>query len=210
MGGKRVFTGDLSKRLKKSLDRNRSAAEATSQSTPKVQATPAPKPAPQPMPAPAPQKKGSVLAADARIFGDVEFKGAFRVDGELQGDARGGALEIGEPGRVDGKIQAEAVRIEGLVTGGVNARSVSVGKTGRILSDVEYVQLTVEAGAQLNGMITPRDAPSVAEVVSKSPPKRPQSKAEPKAKRIAASGNRASRSGIKFAPNAKKGPRPST
>lgn len=159
---------------------------------------------------PAPQKKGSVLAADAKIFGDVEFKGDFRVDGELQGDAKGGALEIGEPGRVDGKIHAEAVRIEGLVTGGVNARSVSVSKSGRILSDVEYVQLIVEAGAQLNGMITPRDAPSVADVVSKSPPKRPQAKAEPKAKRVAASGNRASRSGIKFAPNNKKGPRPST
>lgn len=206
MGGKRVFSGEFSKKFKKTADKDRSPAETAPE--PKAEAAPEPPAETQPETVPLrPQRPGSVLAADAKIIGDVEFTGEFLVAGELLGDAQGGKLEVGESGRIDGRVAAEEVRVGGLVTGGVNARSVSVGKTGRILSDVEYVQLSVEAGAQLNGLITPRDAPSVAEVVSRVPPRKPAAQAEPKARRLG-TGSRASRSGINFAPTAKKVPRP--
>ena len=204
MGGTTVITGEFSKRFRKSASSSQSAQEASPGGDAEAVA------GSQPAPTVPHRITGSVLSADAKIFGDVEFTGEFQVNGELQGDARGGNIEVGEAGRVDGMISAEEVRVAGLVTGGVNARSVNVRKTGRILSDVEYVQLSVEAGAQLNGLITPRDAPSVAEVVSRVPPRRSRDQAEPKRAKPAGAGTRASRSGIKFTPGPKKDPRPLT
>ena len=194
-----VFNGEFGKKFKKT-------AEAD-QTKPKTAPEPQASAEQAPPPVATLEEAGSVLAADAKIHGDVEFTGDFKIDGDVQGDVRGGALKIGEKGRIDGSISAEEVSIGGLVTGDVNARAVSVGKTGRVLSSVEYGQLTVEAGAQLNGMITPREAPSVADVVSKGASQRPRSAMDSKAKRKE-SGKRASRSGIKFAPSKKGDQRP--
>ncbi len=216
-GVRTVFSEEFSKRFKKASDKDRGAAQPTTEGPP-VEATedepvPAAPAAAQTVSGAAPgaapgaqplqPRGGSVLAANAKIIGNVEFTGDFRVDGELLGDATGGRLEVGEKGRIDGFIAAEEARVNGLVTGGVDARSVAVGKAGRILSDIRYVKISVESGAQLNGLITPREVPSIAEVVGRTPPARPRGQAEPMAKR-AGSNRRASRSGINFGPTVKK------
>ena len=204
-----MFSEEFSKRFKKASDKDPGTAQPTTDGPPAQarEEEPAPAASPTTPAAPAAQalqpSSGSVLAANAKIIGNVEFTGDFRVDGELLGDATGGRLEVGEKGRIDGFIAAEEARVNGLVTGGVDARSVAVGKAGRILSDIRYVKISVESGAQLNGLITPREVPSIAEVVGRVPPTRPRGQAEPMAKR-AGSSKRASRSGINFGPTVKK------
>lgn len=103
-----------------------------------------------------PAKKGpsgvpSIISADLKIVGDLKCSGDVQVDGTVEGDINSRLLIVGAAARIEGSISAETVRISGTVQGEVKAKSVTLDKTAKVIGDVVHENLTMEAGAFLEG-----------------------------------------------------------
>jgi cytoskeletal protein CcmA (bactofilin family) len=111
----------------------------------------------------------SIISADLRINGDLVCSGDVQVDGWVQGDIQSRNIVIGEGATVHGALQAETVRICGLVKGEIKADQVVLEKTAKVTGDVLHKSLTIEEGAQIEGMCKRLEAPTVAQVVLPAP-----------------------------------------
>lgn len=111
----------------------------------------------------------SIISADLRINGDLVCSGDVQVDGWVEGDIQSRNIVIGEGATVHGALSAETVRICGVVKGAVKADSVVLEKTARVTGDVLHKTLSIEEGAQLEGMCKRLDASAVAQVVLPAP-----------------------------------------
>ena len=111
----------------------------------------------------------SIISADLRINGDLICSGDVQVDGWVEGDIQSRNIVIGEGATVHGALQAETVRICGLVKGAIKADAVVLEKTAKVTGDVLHKTLSVEEGAQIEGMCKRLDASAVAQVVLPAP-----------------------------------------
>jgi cytoskeletal protein CcmA (bactofilin family) len=111
----------------------------------------------------------SIISADLRINGDLICSGDVQVDGWVEGDIQSRTVMIGEGATVHGALSAESVRICGVVKGSIKADSVVLEKTAKVTGDVLHKSLTVEEGAQIEGMCKRLDASAVAQVVMPAP-----------------------------------------
>jgi cytoskeletal protein CcmA (bactofilin family) len=111
----------------------------------------------------------SIISADLRINGDLICSGDVQVDGWIEGDIQSRNIVIGEGATVHGALQAESVRICGVVKGSIKGDSVVLEKTAKVTGDVLHKTLTVEEGAQIEGMCKRLDAAAVAQVVLPAP-----------------------------------------
>ncbi|MFQ5776025.1 MAG: polymer-forming cytoskeletal protein [Kiloniellaceae bacterium] len=93
----------------------------------------------------------SIISPDLKIVGNLKSSGDIQVDGTIEGDINSRLLIIGEGARIDGSIVADTVRVSGTVNGQVKAKSVTLDKTARVTGDVIHEDLTMEAGAFLEG-----------------------------------------------------------
>jgi cytoskeletal protein CcmA (bactofilin family) len=94
----------------------------------------------------------SIIANGVRIKGIVEAEGAeLQVDGEVEGNVRGGSLTIGDTGMVKGDVVAENVLVNGRVEGSVRARKVQLARNAHVLGDITHQSLSVEMGAVFEG-----------------------------------------------------------
>ena len=93
----------------------------------------------------------SVIGVDVVITGNVECKTGLHVDGTVNGDISCLAFSQGESGAVHGNIVAEEARLAGLVDGAVEAGSLTLESSARIMGDVVYESLTVARGAEVEG-----------------------------------------------------------
>jgi len=94
----------------------------------------------------------SIISADLRINGDLICSGDVQVDGWVEGDIQSRNIVIGEAATVQGGLQAETVRVCGVVNGQIKADSVVLEKTARVTGDVLHKSLAMEQGASLEGM----------------------------------------------------------
>ena len=111
----------------------------------------------------------SIISADLRITGDLVCSGDVQVDGWVEGDIQSRNIVVGEGATVHGALQAETVRICGLVKGQVKADSVVLEKTARVTGDVLHKSLAIEQGASLEGMCKRLEAPAGAQVALPAP-----------------------------------------
>ncbi len=93
----------------------------------------------------------SILSADLRLVGDLNSEGEVQVDGSIDGDIRTKILLIGESATVKGKIVGDTVRVYGKVDGQIKARAVILAKSARVFGNILHENLSVEAGAFLDG-----------------------------------------------------------
>jgi cytoskeletal protein CcmA (bactofilin family) len=94
----------------------------------------------------------SIIANGVRMIGTVEAEGAeLQVDGEIEGNVRGGSLTIGDTGMVKGDVVAENVLVNGRVEGSVRARKVQLARNAHVLGDITHQSLSVEMGAVFEG-----------------------------------------------------------
>ncbi|MBL8558478.1 MAG: polymer-forming cytoskeletal protein [Hyphomonadaceae bacterium] len=94
----------------------------------------------------------SIIANGVRIIGTVEAEGAeLQVDGEIDGNVRGGSLTVGDTGMVKGDVVAENVLVNGRVEGSVRARKVQLARNAHVLGDITHQSLSVEMGAVFEG-----------------------------------------------------------
>jgi len=57
-----------------------------------------------------------------------------------------------------GNIESEVANIHGTVNGEIRARSVIISSTARVTGDVIHEELTIDAGAYIEGQMMRRDA----------------------------------------------------
>ncbi len=81
-------------------------------------------------------------------------------DGMIEGLVKGGLIVVGEGAKVEGSIVAETVRIFGTVNGRVQAKTVHLDKTGKVIGDIAHEVLTIEAGAYFEGQVLPLESVS--------------------------------------------------
>ena len=101
----------------------------------------------------------SIISADLRINGDLICSGDIQVDGWVEGDIQSRNIIIGEGATVQGSLQAESVRVCGLVNGQIKADSVVLEKTAKVTGDVLHKTLAIEQGAYLEGMCKRLESP---------------------------------------------------
>lgn len=95
------------------------------------------------------------------ITGEIRFADGLRIDGEVRGDiactdeARS-LLVISEKARVNGKVRAGHVIINGCVEGPVMAEDLlELQPKARIVGDVRYEALEMHQGATIDGGLHP-------------------------------------------------------
>ena len=111
----------------------------------------------------------SIISADLRITGDLVCSGDVQVDGWVEGDIQSRNIVIGEGATVHGALQAETVRICGLVNGQVKADSVVLTKTAKVTGDILHKSLAIEQGAYLEGMCKRLEVPATAPAALPAP-----------------------------------------
>jgi cytoskeletal protein CcmA (bactofilin family) len=93
------------------------------------------------------------LGEGSQFKGDVTFRGALRIDGQLEGVfVRGEVLIIGEHAQVDAEIQTEILQVSGHVRGNITAtRWVELLDTSQVTGTIRTPRLTIWRGAVFNG-----------------------------------------------------------
>ncbi len=88
------------------------------------------------------------------LTGETEFHAMLRVDGHLIGTVSSdtGTLIIGANGQVDANIIVAAAMINGTVNGDIVAsEKLHLGRTARVMGNIQSPRLVVEEGAVLEG-----------------------------------------------------------
>jgi cytoskeletal protein CcmA (bactofilin family) len=97
----------------------------------------------------------ALLGKGAQFGGDLTFEGRVRVDGTFRGRIyTEDTLEIGEPGLVDGEIDAAVLVVAGVASGQVRARDrLVLEATGRLLGQVDTPSLEVRPGGRIDAVV---------------------------------------------------------
>ncbi|WP_428100045.1 bactofilin family protein [Candidatus Rariloculus sp.] len=105
----------------------------------------------------------TLVGADTRVRGDVEFTGGFHVDGYIKGNIKAvgderSVLSISERGCVEGVVIAPHVLLNGTVKGDVHASErLELGTKARIIGNIQYKLIGLEIGAEVNGKLIHAD-----------------------------------------------------
>ncbi|HET9947977.1 MAG TPA: polymer-forming cytoskeletal protein [Longimicrobiales bacterium] len=97
----------------------------------------------------------SVISKDVRIKGDVETRGAIRIEGTVNGNVWARSLELATSGTVSGDVGTPEGEggdalfvIDGTVEGAVRASNVEVRKSGSVLGGVVADHATIRGRVQ--------------------------------------------------------------
>lgn len=102
----------------------------------------------------------SLIGLTTTIEGNVHFKGGLRIDGHVKGDviAESGQpsmLVISEKARVEGAVRVAHLVVNGEIIGPVHSSELLELQTkARIIGDVYYKTLEMQAGALVAGKLT--------------------------------------------------------
>jgi cytoskeletal protein CcmA (bactofilin family) len=97
----------------------------------------------------------TLVGADTRVHGDVEFTGGFHVDGYVKGNVMASkdpnsVLTISERGCVEGAVMVPHVLLNGTVKGDVRATErVELGARARVIGNVQYKLIEMAIGAEV-------------------------------------------------------------
>ena len=118
----------------------------------------------------------TLVGADTRVHGDIEFSGGFLVDGYVKGNIKAvkddrSSLSISERGCVEGAVMVPHVFLNGTVKGDVRATErIELGPKARVIGNVQYKLIEMAIGAEVNGkLIHESEASSVVDKTGKRP-----------------------------------------
>ena len=109
----------------------------------------------------------TLIGANTRINGDLQFSGGLHLDGTIEGNVSadqdsGSKLSISDSGKVQGSIRVSNVVLNGLVQGDIVAQTrIDLGRTAQVNGDVYYGLIEMAMGAQINGKLIHQTAVSV-------------------------------------------------
>ena len=107
-------------------------------------------------------KIDTLIGAETRINGDVEFAGGLHLDGYINGNVKGTLaadtfVSVSESGCIEGSVIAPSVILNGIVKGDIDAGDrVELGAKARVLGNVHYTLIETAVGAQINGKLIHR------------------------------------------------------
>jgi cytoskeletal protein CcmA (bactofilin family) len=115
----------------------------------------------------------NIIAKDTKIVGDIESKGAFRIDGQIEGNLKTeGKIVVGKSGFVNGNIEGTNADFEGSFSGKLNlSGTLSLKSSAYIQGEVEVGKLAVEPGATFNAVCNMKG--SVKELNKSEPQNKP-------------------------------------
>ena len=101
----------------------------------------------------------TLVGANTKIRGDIEFVGGLVVEGEVQGavgvaDGGTASLTVTRNGSVRGDVAVPHMEIDGVIEGDVYATEyISLKEHARINGNVYYALLEMAVGAEVNGSL---------------------------------------------------------
>ena len=117
---------------------------------------------------------GTLVGAETRVHGDIEFTGGCHVDGYVMGNVRArnddnSVLSISERGCIEGAVVVAHVVLNGTVKGDVRAtQRVELGPKARVIGNVQYKLIEMSIGAEVNGkLIHESEHAAAAKVVNR-------------------------------------------
>lgn len=122
----------------------------------------------------------TLVGAETRVHGDVEFSGGFHVDGYVKGNVRAvnddrSVLSISERGVVEGTVVVAHVHLNGTVKGDVRATErIELGPKARVIGNVQYKLIEMSIGAEVNGKLIHESEGSLVAKAAASPHKEPK------------------------------------
>lgn len=105
----------------------------------------------------------TLVGANAKIDGDIAFRGGLRIDGAVKGNVAvsyedGGVLCVGEQGSIVGDVRVNDLILDGAIEGTVFATGrVEIRSAGRIHGDVHAGVIEIHGGAVVDGRIISSD-----------------------------------------------------
>lgn len=107
------------------------------------------------------------------ITGNVVCTGALQIFGRVTGEIHAAKVIVGEGAKVEGKIRAQEVVIQGEFLGTVHANSVKLQSTAKVDGEVFNKQLAIEQNALFEGVSRrlerPVEPPSADQVSGAKP-----------------------------------------
>ena len=102
----------------------------------------------------------NIIAQDTKVVGDIISKGAFRIDGQVEGNIRThGKVVVGKSGFINGTIEGTNADFEGSFSGKLKlSGTLSLKSTAYIQGEVEVGKLAVEPGATFNAVCNMKGA----------------------------------------------------
>ena len=97
----------------------------------------------------------SVIGRDAQVKGEINSKGAVRIDGEFEGKVTAkGDVFIGEGSKVVGNLIGGRVVVSGEVNGNISAADgLEISRSGRVYGDIAGDKLVIDEGAIYKGRV---------------------------------------------------------
>jgi cytoskeletal protein CcmA (bactofilin family) len=101
----------------------------------------------------------TLIGAETRIEGNINFSGGLRVDGAIRGNvtepnASPSTLILSEFGRIEGAVNASKIVINGRVIGPVRAgQFIELQAKAHITGDVYYKSQEMHTGAVIEGKL---------------------------------------------------------
>lgn len=94
------------------------------------------------------------IVENTKIVGDIDSQTNIRVDGRVKGTLKvKGKLVLGVKGYIEGEIKCESAEIEGTITGNIAVSGLlSLKSTSKIMGDIMTQKLSMETGAEHNGL----------------------------------------------------------
>ena len=109
------------------------------------------------------QAVDTLIGAHVTIRGDVEFRGGLYVEGRIVGtvtavEGEPAVLMLAEHGSIEGDVHAPVVMVNGRLDGDVRAAErIELAANARVLGNVHYRVVEMNAGAQLTGRLIHAD-----------------------------------------------------
>ena len=101
----------------------------------------------------------TLIGRQTDITGDVSFSGGIHVEGRIKGNVsatsdKASTLSVAEAGVIEGNVKVSNVVVNGRIVGEVRAAErLTLGAKARIVGNVHYRILQMEAGALVNGQL---------------------------------------------------------
>ena len=92
-----------------------------------------------------------VISRGVTIVGSLFYDGQIQVEGTIDGEVRCSALQITEPGAVEGLIVAESVDVRGEAHGSIYAKKIVLRTACAVEGEVYHHNLVLEDGCLFEG-----------------------------------------------------------
>ena len=101
---------------------------------------------------PAVSSAPSIIVSDLNISGDLVSQGSIEIGGNVNGNIKCNNVIIRKESKVKGDIFADNLTINGTVIGTLNADNIFINESADFEGKVNYINLTTEPGANINGV----------------------------------------------------------